>query len=108
MTSKTSSFEGWKHALNMTPPPALSPINAAIAKGVAPAFGGLAGKSMETWMDRFLPSSSGGKIASSALPETHSSPLKIGHPKRKLVFQPSIFRCYVSFRESNYLSLISN
>ena len=26
-------------------------------------------------------------------PETNSSPLKIGHPKRKLVFQPSIFRC---------------
>ena len=25
--------------------------------------------------------------------------MKIGHPKRKLVFQPSIFRCYVSFRE---------
>ena len=25
--------------------------------------------------------------------------LKIGHPKRKLVFQPSIFRCHVSFRE---------
>ena len=25
--------------------------------------------------------------------------LKIGHPKRKVVFQPSIFRCYVSFRE---------
>ncbi len=25
--------------------------------------------------------------------------LKTGHPKRKLVFQPSIFRCYVSFRE---------
>ncbi len=24
---------------------------------------------------------------------------KIGHPKRKLVFQPSIFRGYVSFRE---------
>ena len=23
--------------------------------------------------------------------------LKIGHPKRKLVFQPCIFRCYVSF-----------
>ena len=34
-------------------------------------------------------------------PETNSSPLKIGHPKRKLVFQPSIFRCYVSFREGN-------
>ncbi len=27
------------------------------------------------------------------LPETNSSPLKIGHPKRKLVFQPTIFRC---------------
>ena len=26
-------------------------------------------------------------------------PLKIGHPKRKLVFQPSIFRGYVSFRD---------
>ena len=26
------------------------------------------------------------------LPETKSSPLKIGHPKRKLVLQPSIFR----------------
>ena len=24
-------------------------------------------------------------------------PLKIGHPKIKLVFQPSIFRCYVSY-----------
>ena len=35
------------------------------------------------------------------LPETNSLPLKIGHPKRKLVFQPSIFRCYVSFREGN-------
>ena len=33
------------------------------------------------------------------LPETNSSPLKIGHPKRKLVFQPSIFRGHVSFRE---------
>ena len=32
-----------------------------------------------------------------ALPE--SKYLKIDHPKRKLVFQPSIFRCYVSFRE---------
>ena len=25
--------------------------------------------------------------------------LKIGHPKRKYIFQPLIFRCYVSFRE---------
>ena len=32
-------------------------------------------------------------------PKTKSSPLKIGYPKRKLVFQPSIFRGYVSFRE---------
>ena len=35
------------------------------------------------------------------LPETNSSPLKIGHPKRKVVFQPWIFRGYVSFRECN-------
>ncbi len=36
------------------------------------------------------------------LPKTNSSPLKIGHPKRKLVFQPSIFRCEnVSFREGS-------
>ena len=27
------------------------------------------------------------------LPETNSSHLKIGHPKRKLIFQPSIFGC---------------
>ena len=27
------------------------------------------------------------------------SHLKFGHPERKLLFQPSIFRCYVSFRE---------
>ncbi len=34
------------------------------------------------------------------LPETNSSPLKIGLPNRKVVFQPSIFRCEnVSFRE---------
>ena len=33
------------------------------------------------------------------IPETNSSHLKIGHPKRKLVFQPSIFRGYFSFRE---------
>ena len=33
------------------------------------------------------------------LPETNSSPLKIGLPNRTVVFQPSIFRGYVSFRE---------
>ena len=27
--------------------------------------------------------------------------LKMGHPKRKFIFQPSIFRGYVSFREGN-------
>ena len=37
------------------------------------------------------------------LPETNSSPLKIGHPKRKLLFQPSIFRGYISFREGIFL-----
>ncbi len=36
------------------------------------------------------------------LPETNSSPLRISHPNRKVVFQPSIFRGYVSFREGNY------
>ena len=32
-------------------------------------------------------------------PKTNSSPLKIGNPKIKLVFQPSIFRGCISFRE---------
>ena len=27
------------------------------------------------------------------------SALNIDHPKRRLIYQPSIFRCYVSFRE---------
>ena len=35
------------------------------------------------------------------LPETNGSPLKIGLPNRNVVFQPSIFRRYVSFREGN-------
>ena len=43
----------------------------------------------------------GAPHAIGTLPETNSSPLKIDHPKRKLVFQPSIFRGYVSFREGN-------
>ena len=38
------------------------------------------------------------------LPETNMSPLQIGlAPKRKPVFQPSIFRGYVSFREGSYI-----
>jgi len=39
-------------------------------------------------------------------PKTDSSSLKIGFPKRKLVFQPSIFRCHVSFREDIYFGLL--
>ena len=34
-----------------------------------------------------------------SLPETNSSHLKIGHPKRKPIFQPQCFRCYASCRE---------
>ena len=36
------------------------------------------------------------------LPETNSWPLKIGLPNKKVVFQPSIFRGYVSFREGRF------
>ena len=32
------------------------------------------------------------KTGRTTLPETNSSHLKLGHPKRKLVFQPCIFR----------------
>ncbi len=46
---------------------------------------------------------------SATLPKTNSSPLKIGHPKRKLRFQPSIFRCellvsgrVIFLREANF------
>ena len=35
------------------------------------------------------------------LPKTNSSHLKIGHPNRKVVFQPSVFRGYVSCKEGN-------
>ena len=42
------------------------------------------------------------------LPKTSSLHLKIGHPKRKLIFQPSIFRCEnVSFREGIPLASLS-
>ena len=40
------------------------------------------------------------KSGGTTLPETNSSPLKVGLPQRKLVFQPSIFRYHVSFREA--------
>ena len=42
------------------------------------------------------------------LPETNSSPLKIGFPKKKVVFQTSNFRCYVSFREGIYNDLVEH
>ena len=44
-------------------------------------------------------------MPSVTLPKTNSSPLKIGCPKRKLLFQPSICRCYISFREGNCTSI---
>ncbi len=34
-------------------------------------------------------------------------PLKMGLPNRKVVFQPSIFRCYVSFREGTIICTTS-
>ena len=38
--------------------------------------------------------------------KTNSSPLKIGVPKRKIVFQPSSFRCEnASFREGSVLTV---
>ena len=43
---------------------------------------------LKTWM-----------ISWTTLPKTNSSLLKMGLPKRKVVFQPSIFKCYVSFME---------
>ena len=46
----------------------------------------------EGWQHHVTPAQ---KVANTryTLPKTNSSPLKIGHPKRKIVFQPSIFRC---------------
>ena len=56
------------------------------------------------WLPKWVPSDEDpgrGSGNRPTLPETNSSHLKIGHPKRKVVFQPSIFRDYVSFREGN-------
>ena len=36
------------------------------------------------------------------LPETNRLPLKRGHPERKLVFQPSIFRCFCCWFQGGY------
>jgi len=33
-------------------------------------------------------------------PKLTKTPQKIGHPKRECIFQPTIFRGYVSFRDS--------
>ena len=38
------------------------------------------------------------------LPKTNVAPEKLPKPNRKVVFQPSIFRGYVSFREGIHFS----
>ena len=44
----------------------------------------------------------------STLPETNSSPLKIGHPQKEtIVVQPSIFRGHVNFREGIFGWVVS-
>ena len=48
----------------------------------------------------------GGFLVIATLPKTNIA-MKIGLPKRKLVFKPSIFRCYVSFGECNPKTNIS-
>ena len=37
-----------------------------------------------------------------SLKRTANAPVDRPGPKRKIIFQPSIFRCYVSFRECNH------
>ena len=36
-------------------------------------------------------------VLNNTFPETSSLPLKIDHPKRKFIFQPSILRCYICY-----------
>ena len=43
-------------------------------------------------------------LRAGTLPETNSSPLKLGLPNRKVVLKPSVFRGYVSFREGRSYS----
>ncbi len=50
-------------------------------------------------MDKFENITLKGRDVMYTFPKTNSSHLKIGLPNRKVVFQPSIFRGYVSFRE---------
>ena len=42
----------------------------------------------------------------SGVPKTHLAtnvaPARLRHPKKRFIFQPSIFRCYVSFREGTF------
>ena len=45
------------------------------------------------------------RLPTITLPETDGSHLKIGLPKRKLILQPSIFRCYVFFKEGIFRGL---
>ena len=69
-----------------------SPECAAVSSGTPGSDGG------RIYVDG-SPSNHCDTLKPCTLPETNSSPLKIGLPKRKIIFQPSIFRCYVSFRE---------
>ena len=47
-------------------------------------------------------------LVGNTLPETNIAPDNGLGPKRKIMFQPSIFRGYVSFREGNFLKSGSN
>ena len=64
--------------------------------------------SLQTWFFKPRGKSDWLNEKKHTLPETNSSHLKMGHPKRKLVFQPSIFRCYVSFKEGIILLMTWN
>ena len=65
-------------------------------------FLGVKGPPSQGVLPPFSPMSHGLRGGDAAMPDglfyilhNKSSPLKMGHPKRKLVFQPSIFRGYV-------------
>ena len=69
-----------------------------------------AGRGKNTQMDRFWTcrfwSDMSFQLWQLTLPKTNSSHLAGGWaPKRKLIFQPQCFRCYVSFREGSNLQV---
>ncbi len=75
------------------------PLGTCCGKSQLPLFGGTPVPCVLS-----LESSPAWQRGWTTLPETNSSPLKIGHPKGKFIFQPSIFRCYVSFGECTHLN----